>query len=394
MNELATCFPASYRESRERLLERAHALAGRMPVHVDTRELVERGPGHETLALDFVILGARRPRHALVLSSGTHGVEGYTGGAIQFAVLERLLPHIELADDSAIVIQHANNPYGFAWHRRVNENNVDINRNFRDRFDDRLCDPDYERLYEVLNPTALDDDAEFRARARIDAWIAQHGLRRFQQVAVGGQYRFPEGLQFGGATHEASTRHLLALIGDHLQQAQRVAWLDFHTGLGGFGDCELVTGAAADSACYLASQRLWAGRVRSASSGESVSTPLNGLLDRAIEAALPAGCEFAFAFPEYGTYEPLRVIHALRADNWLHRFGNLDDARSRAIRAESLEAFCPASPEWRHRVVATGLELVEQALAALPEPSVTTRSSGRQRVCQANVAADDEESTA
>ncbi len=362
----AACFQPSYRVSRERLLESAHALSARHPVLVDSRSIAPRGPEGETLALDWVCFGARRPRHALVLSSGTHGVEGYTGSAIQHHALAKVLPGLALATDTALVIQHANNPYGFAWHRRVNENNVDFNRNFRERFDPTQCSADYEALHDCLNPRDLDPGREAARWARIDAFIAEHGLRRFQQSAVEGQYRYPEGMQFGGHAQAAGTRHLLALVREHLRDAQTVIWLDFHTGLGDFGACELITGAPLDDAGYAFSQQVWEAGVKSAAGGESVSTPLNGLLDRGLAAALPAGARFAFAYPEYGTWEPMRMIRAMRADNWLAHHGDRGDATGRAIEAEMLEAFRPDSRDWERRVVASGAALVAQALARLP----------------------------
>jgi hypothetical protein len=114
-------------------------------------------------------------------------------------VLAEVLPRLRLAPDTAIVLQHANNPYGFAWHRRVNESNVDVNRNFLQRFDPALCDEDYERLNAELNPPDLDPANEAARWARIDSFTAEHGPRRFQQAAFAGQYRYPKGLQFGGA---------------------------------------------------------------------------------------------------------------------------------------------------------------------------------------------------
>ncbi|MCZ7560691.1 MAG: M14 family metallopeptidase [Burkholderiaceae bacterium] len=362
----AAFFQPSYRVSRERLLDSAHALSARHPVLVDSRSIAPRGPEGETLALDWVCFGARRPRHALVLSSGTHGVEGYTGSAIQHHALAEVLPGLALATDTALVIQHANNPYGFAWHRRVNEDNVDFNRNFRERFDPTQCSADYEALHDCLNPGDLDPEREAARWTRIDAFIAEHGLRRFQQSAVEGQYRYPEGMQFGGHAQAAGTRHLLALVREHLRDAQTVIWLDFHTGLGDFGACELITGAPLDDAGYAFSQKVWEAGVKSAAGGESVSTPLNGLLDRGLAAALPAGARFAFAYPEYGTWEPMRVIRAMRADNWLAHHGDRGDATGRAIEAEMLEAFRPDSRDWERRVVASGAALVAQALARLP----------------------------
>ena len=361
----ADFFPPTYRASRERLLERAHALSARHDVLIDSRAIAERGPVGETLALDFVIFGARRPRRALVLSSGTHGVEGYTGAAIQHHTLDRVLPFLELAPDTTVIVQHGNNPWGFAWLRRVNESNVDFNRNFRDAFDPTQCSPDYELLYDCLNPPDLDPAREAERFAKIQAYVDRHGERQFRQVAVEGQYKYPQGMQFGGHRQEAGTRHLLALVREHLADAQDVIWLDFHTGLGEFGACELVTGAAADSDSYAYARSIWGDAVKSASSGESVSTPLNGLLDRGLEAALPAGCRFGFAFPEYGTYPPDRVLRAIRADNWLHAHGDPSDAAGRALKAEMLEAFRPASREWQRTIVTHGASLVAQALAKM-----------------------------
>jgi hypothetical protein len=178
-------FPPSYSVSRERLLDGLHRLSPRHGLLLDSRALDVRGPDGGTLALDFAILGARRPRHALVLSCGTHGVEGYVGAAIQHHVIEQVLPRLRLAPDTAVVLQHANNPYGFAWGRRVNESNVDFNRNFLERFDPTLCDPDYERLHDALNPADLDPAAERARWDAIEAFVAAHGARRFQQVALG-----------------------------------------------------------------------------------------------------------------------------------------------------------------------------------------------------------------
>lgn len=111
--------------------------------------------------------------------------------------------------------------------------------------------------------------------------------------------------------------------------------------------------------------------MKSAASGESVSTPLNGLLDRGLRAALPAGCRFAFAYPEYGTWPIDRVMRAMRADNWLHAHGDPADETGRAIKREMLEAFRPADREWQRTVVAHGAGLVEQASPALPGVSRT-----------------------
>ena len=362
---LADYFPASYRDSRERLLERAHHLSSRHDVLIDSRALQHRGPSDETLTLDFVLFGARRPQQVLVLSCGTHGVEGFVGAALQHWALDVLLPALQLAPQTAIVLQHGNNPYGFAWHRRVNENNVDYNRNFREQFDPQQCSADYEQLFDAINPRDLNADNEARRHQQMSAFAAEHGARRFQQVLSEGQYKYRQGLQFGGQAAQVGVSHLLALAAEYLAQAKSIIWLDFHTGLGSFGDCELISSLAPDSAIYQRAQQVWCHQVRSASAGQTLSTPLHGVMDGGLARVLARVPQFAFAFPEYGTYPTERVMGAMRVDNWLHHYGDPNDATGRQIKAAILEAFSPRSRDWRERVVATGIGYIEQALVQL-----------------------------
>lgn len=366
MGEFDQRFPASYAESRTRLLALAHRLAPRLGLLIDSRSLDARGPHEETLALDFMILGARRPRHALVLSCGTHGVEGYCGAALQHWLLDALLPQVRLDADTAVIVQHANNPYGFAWNRRVNENNVDLNRNFRDHFDPTDCDPDYEALADCFNPPDLEPSNELARQARVDAFIASAGLRRYQSAASAGQCKYPRGMQFAGQALQPGARHLLALAGEHLASVRTLLWIDVHTGLGERGRCELITGALPDSAGYRLARRVFGEKLRSASAGESVSPPLAGLLDGGLARVLPAEANAGFVFPEFGTHPLHRVLSAIRADNWLHAHGDRDSAQGRAITAELLEALRPHDRDWERQVLATGAAYVEQALAALP----------------------------
>src|SRR5438128_436045 len=88
--------------------------------------IAAKGPRGEDLSVDVGWFGAAEPDHVLVHSSGIHGVEGFAGSAIQLQIIDAL-PAI--AENAALVLVHVLNPYGMAWLRRVNEENVDLNRN-------------------------------------------------------------------------------------------------------------------------------------------------------------------------------------------------------------------------------------------------------------------------
>ena len=102
-----------------------------------------RGPRGETLATDVALLGERHAPKRLAVISGTHGVEGYYGSECQIALLHDLSRRA-LPKDVSVVLLHLVNPWGTAWLRRVNEDNVDVNRNYVAFDQDLPGNPGYE----------------------------------------------------------------------------------------------------------------------------------------------------------------------------------------------------------------------------------------------------------
>ena len=123
--EVINYFSSDYGEARRKFLDASRA-AGAI---VESYEHHLTGPEGESLFTDVAVLGPSDASTILVLESGTHGVEGFTGSAIQTGLLHEGLNSGPKPSLSIILI-HALNPYGFAHLRRFNEDNVDINRNF------------------------------------------------------------------------------------------------------------------------------------------------------------------------------------------------------------------------------------------------------------------------
>lgn len=386
-------FPGSYQASRERLLAMARLWAKKVPVIIDSRAVPAHGPSGETLALDWVQFGpkngSRQAARVLVLACGTHGLEGFCGAGVQHAVLEKCLsggwkngeyrpgensevvaetakangavpgragelalPAVaDWPDDFALVILHAVNPYGFAWLRRVNESNVDINRNSLTQFDRSKIHPDYEALYELVNPATLDPENEAARWQQIDAFIASRGERVFQQAISEGQYKYPEGVQFGGHKKEASIQHIHDLSREHLAGASKVIWIDYHTGLGELGDCELITSLPRLHPDFTQGLRVWGDALKSTESGDSLSTRLNGLMDQGLRQLMNPATQFTFVAAEYGTYPIMRMLKSIRIDNWLHHHADSAHPLWPSIKAEVLESFRPNQAIWRHRVL-------------------------------------------
>ena len=111
-----------------------------------------KGPDGEPLCIDVAVVGNINSAKVLLSSSGIHGVEGYPGSAIQLAVMDDLTKQ-EIFKDHAIIFIHTINPYGMAWWRRFNENNVDLNRNFLTKEQEYKGVPEgYHHIKDFINP--------------------------------------------------------------------------------------------------------------------------------------------------------------------------------------------------------------------------------------------------
>ena len=131
----ATYFSPDYFTARSRFREGSKAAGGRLT----SMQLDAKGPAGEDLTIDIAWCGAEQPREVLLHSSGLHGVEAFAGSAIQLQLLDQGPP--VMPKDAALVLVHVTNPYGMAWLRRFNENNVDLNRNFAEREEDYKGSP-------------------------------------------------------------------------------------------------------------------------------------------------------------------------------------------------------------------------------------------------------------
>ncbi len=332
---------------------------------LDSHGLSVRGAQGEELAVDTAYLGPEQPACVAVLSSGIHGAEGFAGSAIQHRLLARQLDGLALPPDMGLLLVHALNPFGFSHTRRVNESNVDLNRNFLAHPEQHVPNPDYDSLYDAVNPASLDEETEQRSNEAILAFARRHGFPRLQEVLSCGQYDHPEGVQYGGERDEASNRILREIARAATRSARRVAWIDFHTGLGAYGELELIIELPASDPAY-ARGRAWYGEAqRSTIEGESVSAALHGTIEQGVMEILDDDVELTIHAAEFGTHDTVRVFRAMRADNWLHHHGQLESEQGRAIKAELLEVFRPADPAWRGRILATGAGLVETVVGAL-----------------------------
>ncbi len=350
-------FPPDYRGARAAFLKacKAAELGTTARVHPD-----EKGRDGKPLFLDTAVIGDREAGTALLMISATHGVEGYFGSGVQTGLLHQGL---EAPEGAKIVLLHALNPYGFAWDRRVNEDNADINRNFVDHANPPV-NAAYAALSEQIAPRDISRETMKAANAKLRAYSDVHGDFALQEAITKGQYVFADGLYYGGARESWSAKMLRDVMHEELRDVRRLIVIDFHTGLGQHGHGEMISEDLPGSPAYERAKAMWGERVRSSEAGESVSAPLTGTVDKAVADYL-SDVELTFAALEVGTRPTRDVFNALRKDNWLHCFAGTDHADGEAIRREIRDAFYPDTAEWKRMVWNAADEVVHAALKAL-----------------------------
>ena len=318
----------------------------------------------EDLTIDVATSLPTQTDCVLVVSSGLHGVEGHFGSAIQVALLERWERGSGPPAAVRCVFVHALNPYGFAWSRRFDNDNIDPNRNFLHEATQYTGSTEgYRRFDRLLNPRrALSRWDLFYLRA---LWaIAIHGKPSLKQALVTGQYDFPKGLFFGGRgpsrTQKMLQQHMKSWIGN----ARTVAHLDFHTGLGAWGTYKLLIDRPLNSKQRERLTRWFGSGTLEEGNPQGVAYQPRGSFGQWCVAQNYAP-EYMFAFAEFGTYGNLAVIAGLRAENQAHHWGRPGELKTVQAKERLRELFCPRSGAWRSRALANGIDLVERAAEGL-----------------------------
>ncbi|HVZ42302.1 MAG TPA: M14 family metallopeptidase [Ramlibacter sp.] len=355
-------FSESYAEARDKFLDACAAagLAAESLVHP------QKGRDGETLAMDVVRDGHPNAARLLILTSGCHGVEGYCGSGIQIAALRDAAWRERSRERGvAVLYVHALNPYGFSHIRRVTHENVDLNRNFHDFSRPLPANEGYRELHDLLLPPTWPPDAA--NQQAIGTILAQRGEAALQAVITRGQHEFEDGMFFGGTSPTWSNRTFREVLRAHGHRAARIAWIDFHTGLGPPGIGERILATRNDEAALARARAWWdteSAKVTSIYDGSSTSAFLTGLMCSAVYDECPQA-EYTGLALEYGTVPVLQTLGALRAEHWLHLHPEAPRELAAQIKQQMMQAFYTDSDVWREAVLAQGREAMVQAVEGI-----------------------------
>lgn len=353
-------FSDTVAEAQARFLAAAEAATALTEMHPHPLP----GPDGEAIGAATAWLGDPAAGRLIAVISGVHGIEGFAGSAIQTAWLAGW-EQPALPADTALLFVHMVNPWGAAWDRRENEDNVDVFRNLAYRGPDYPANPFYAQHEAIINPRAVAGPEREAADAAFAALIAREG---FAAVAAGirkGQHDFPRGMTFNGNGPTWSSALVDGCGARLAARAARIDVLDIHTGFGGPGEALFIPSPRPGTPGHARAEHWFGGHLFH--QGEDAMIPAHPRAPFDSWMDLPQQPEVTSIGLEFGTDGHHEDLEELRAFSVHANYGALGSSEAEPLRLWSREKFYPSSPAWRRAVLSAGVAAIDR-LVADPTP--------------------------
>ena len=299
----------------------------------------------------------------IVLTTGVHGIEGYIGSVMLDVFWNEVYPGVNKDNTGVLVVANVN-PYGMKYHRRYNENNVDLNRNFILDWNtfDMSVNKDYPKVDTFLGPqkemgNILWHEAGFYGSLVKE--VIQDGADVISNALLGGQYEYAEGVYYGGAGDEVSTTYLKNVFKQTLEsEYDNIVHIDIHSGYGPRYNM-VIFNSAFDTITEEESVKLFNyGNVIAIDSEDFYPTTgdTTDFYYRLREAMGSDTALFSTCF-EFGTIgdsflESIISMKYTIEENQNHWYPSNNDTTNEIIKERYQELFYPTEKEWREKTVA------------------------------------------
>lgn len=229
-------FYNEYDEVRSHLIEKVEALKSEGYAAEFSSYAIDEA---DNLYIDSIYIPAtEKQTNLIVITTGVHGIEGYIGSVMLDVFWDEIYTTEVIKENTGVLIVANVNPYGMKYHRRYNENNVDLNRNFILDWEsfDTTVNKDYPKVNSFLGPqkamgNIIFHEASFYGSLAVE--VVQDGADVISNALLGGQYEYPEGVYYGGNGDEASTTFLKDVFKQTLESNyENIVHIDVHSGYG------------------------------------------------------------------------------------------------------------------------------------------------------------------
>lgn len=322
------------------------------------------------LTVDYIYIPAQlNLTKLLILNSGIHGIEGYTGSAVQLMFMQEFLPEMDLSEMGVLLI-HGMNPYGFKYNRKVTENNVDLNRNcVVEESSFNTKNDGYGTLTDLLMP---EDKVGYNSlRNKFFHLVAinkiiKESMPVLRQAALQGQYDFNKGIYYGGKSYEPQIDSVKQLFKSIIPEYNKVLNIDLHTAYGERGKLHLFMNPINDPEIKNGVESVFRGAEIDWGSGDDFYT-IHGEYVGWVESIsdsvlyLPGMFEFG-TLDSQKTFGSLKSIQVMINENQGIHYGYKNDKQEKKVKDHFREMYFPSAPEWRSKVIDDSREMLSLTL--------------------------------
>lgn len=326
-------------------------------IHFDRFIHSKLGPLNEALYSDYIFFENSESSDLVVSISGVHGSEGRIGSIIQNQILNSFL---ESKLDSVyghkkrpnILIIHNLNPFGRAWARRGNHQNIDLNRNSWS-----LTPPKNNSFQKFQSLLVCEKKRDFyKNLLALLPSIIKEGFSKTSSDLASGQSQYP-GLSFYSGLDSSEEIIVLKKYLKKLSSPKNIFVIDIHTGLGAYAKEHLILNPFRGNHIQLQDLKFFFDTdfIDQNSFGFYETT---GLLGENFLDIFPESEVFYFT-QEFGTYSFLSVLQTLSYDSalWMNS-GAANVSRMK----KQIEAFFPNDLDWQTKVKSIGIQRFNQLL--------------------------------
>jgi len=350
-----------YNEVRAHLLEKVDELN----VEGITTELYSYPLSKDDdLYIDTIYMPSTdKQTNLIVLTTGVHGIEGYIGSVMLDVFWEEIYPELDRENTGVLIVANVN-PYGMKYHRRYNENNVDLNRNFILDWDsfDLTVNQDYPLVADFLGPQEAMGNILWHEAGFYGGLVKQvikNGADTISNALLGGQYEAAEGVYYGGTEDQASTVYLKNVFKQTLEcEYENIVHIDVHSGYGPRYNM-VIFNSVFDTMTEAETQEMFGYDNIIAFDSEAFYPTTGDTTDYYYRLKEHMGTDtalFSTCF-EFGTIgdsfiDSIISMKYTVEENQNHWYPSDNDTTNKIIHERYQELFYPTEKEWREKTVA------------------------------------------
>ena len=353
-------FYTTYEEVRNHLADRVNTLKDNgIEVEYTTYAIDES----DDLFIDNVYLPATETcTNLILLTTGVHGMEGYIGSVMLDVFFEEMYPTLDTSNTGVLIVANVN-PYGMKYMRRYNENNVDLNRNFIEDWDnfDLSSNKEYPKVVDFLQPegkmgNAFWHEVEFYVSLAKEAIFT--GADTISDALLTGQYEYADGVYYGGNGDEKSTTYLKGVFNDCLEsEYDNIIHVDIHSGYGPRYNM-VIFNSVQDPTSEVDSKAQFGYDYIIAQDSEDFYVTYGDTTDyfyrlaksKNSDKSLYSTC-FEFGTIGDGFFDSILSLKYTVDENRQHRFPTDNEITEEIVRQNYYELFYPTETQWRTKTI-------------------------------------------